>query len=198
MRWIVFDYGEVISKRTRALPDLAGLLGADPIAFEVAYWAHRVQYDRGIPDLDYWRAVGEQVGTHVDEETSAQLTKTDTAGWMETDPSTVELLAEIQAAGAGLALLSNAPTSFGRAVLADAPWTGHFTHLLFSGDLGVVKPDAEIWAALLDRLGARADDCVFFDDRQVNIDGAIASGLSARLWSTAAEARSHLAALGVL
>jgi putative hydrolase of the HAD superfamily len=197
MRWIVFDYGEVISKRTRALPELAAVLGADPAAFADAYWAGRLDYDRGISDLDYWRGVGALVGATVDETTSVQLTKIDTTGWLTVDPSTVDLLGDIRAAGLGLALLSNAPASFARATEGQ-PWTLLFDHLLFSGDLGVVKPDAEIWAALLARLGAPASECVFYDDRQVNIDGAIAAGLTGELWSTAAEARAHLAALGVL
>jgi putative hydrolase of the HAD superfamily len=197
MRWIVFDYGEVISKRTRALPELAAVLGADLTAFETAYWAYRLPYDRGWSDLEYWQAVAAEAGGAVDEPTSARLTEIDMAGWLHTDPSTVELLAEIRAAGLGLALLSNAPASFARTVRGEA-WTGQFEHLLFSGDLGVAKPDAEIWAALLDRLRTHAGDCVFFDDRQDNIDGAAAHGLEALLWSSAAEARIRLAALGVL
>jgi putative hydrolase of the HAD superfamily len=144
--------------------------------------------------LDYWRLVA---GPSVDETLSGQLTKTDVNGWLEVDPSTVELLGEIVAAGARLALLSNAPASFGRAVEGQ-PWTRQFTHLLFSGDLGVAKPDPEIWAALLQRLGADPADCVFLDDRQINIDGAAAYGLRAQLWSSAAEARRYLTALKVL
>jgi len=197
MRWIVFDYGEVISKRTRALPELAAVLGADAIAFENAYWAYRHDYDGGMTDLAYWRAVGALVDTDVDEPTAARLTKIDTTGWLTADRSTVELLEELRAAGARLALLSNAPASFARAAEGQ-PWTRLFDHLLFSGDIGAVKPDAEIWAKLLDRVGAAASDCVFYDDRQVNIDGATAAGLTAKLWTNAADARAHLTALGVL
>jgi putative hydrolase of the HAD superfamily len=197
MRWIVFDYGEVISRRTRALPELAEVLGAEEIAFEKAYWAHRHDYDGGMTDLAYWRAVGALVGADVDESTSTRLTKIDTTGWLTADRSTVELLEELRATGLRLALLSNAPASFARAAEGQ-PWTRLFDHLLFSGDLGAVKPDAEIWAILLDRLGAAAADCVFYDDRQVNIDGAVAAGLTAKLWTNAADARAHLAALDVL
>lgn len=197
MRWIVFDYGEVISKRTRALPELAGVLGADPVKFESAYWADRLDYDRGWTDLQYWQRVGSAVDVSVDASTAAQLTKIDTTGWLGTDPATVDLLGSLHAAGVPLGLLSNAPASFAR-VASTQPWTRYFEHLLFSGDLGFVKPEAEIWAALLARLGARASDCVFYDDRQHNVDGAVAAGLTAKLWTTAADARQHLTALGVL
>ncbi|MET0234144.1 MAG: HAD-IA family hydrolase [Kibdelosporangium sp.] len=191
MRWIVFDYGDVISKHTNAMTDLAALLGADPVAFESTYWAHREGYDRGLSDLEYWSLVA---GSAVDPQISAQLTKIDTAGWLATEQSTLDLIADIKLAGLGLALLSNAPSAFGRLVETET-WTKQFAHLLFSGDLGIAKPDAEIWAALLDRLGAQPQDCVFFDDRQVNIDGATAAGLHGRLWRSADQARSDLAAL---
>lgn len=67
--------------------------------------------------------------------------------------------------------------------------------MLFSGDLGCAKPDAEIWAELLRRTGAPAGDHVFFDDRQVNVDGALAAGINARLWRGAEDARTFLAGL---
>jgi putative hydrolase of the HAD superfamily len=194
MRWIVFDYGEVISKRTTAMPDLAEVLGADPIAFEDSYWAHREAYDRGMADLEYWSLVA---GSSLDQQVSAQLTKIDTTGWLAVEQSTLDLIADVKAAGLGLALLSNAPSAFGRLVEVET-WTRQFAHLLFSGDLGIAKPDPEIWAALLERLGAQPSDCLFFDDRQINIDGATAAGLHGRLWRSAAEARSDLAALGWL
>lgn len=194
MRWIVFDYGEVISKRTAALAELAEVLGADSAAFEIAYWAHREAYDRGMADLDYWSAVA---GKPLDETTSAQLTKIDTTGWLTVEQSTLDLIADVKAAGHGLALLSNAPSAFGRLVEVEA-WSKQFAHLMFSGDLGIAKPDPEIWAALLELLGAEPRDIVFFDDRQVNIDGAIAAGIDGQLWVSAAEAREHLAAEGIL
>ncbi len=194
MRWIVFDYGEVISKRTAALAELAEILGADPTAFETTYWAHREAYDRGMPDIDYWSAVA---GKALDEPTSAQLTKIDTTGWLTVEQSTLDLIADIKAAGHGLALLSNAPSAFGRLVEVEA-WSTQFAHLIFSGDLKIAKPDPEMWATLLERLGAQPQDCVFFDDRQVNIDGAAAAGIDAQLWVSAAKAREYLAAVGVL
>ncbi|MFC0115471.1 HAD-IA family hydrolase [Kibdelosporangium aridum] len=147
-----------------------------------------------MPDIDYWSAVA---GKALDEPTSAQLTKIDTTGWLTVEQSTLDLIADIKAAGHGLALLSNAPSAFGRLVEVEA-WSTQFAHLIFSGDLKIAKPDPEMWATLLERLGAQPQDCVFFDDRQVNIDGAAAAGIDAQLWVSAAKAREYLAAVGVL
>ena len=196
-RWVVFDYGEVISKRTGALPDLARTLGAATEAFEPAYWAERDAYDRGLPDTEYWRAVGARVGRKVDDATASRLTELDTHGWLRLDSDTVTLIDHLSAAGVPLALLSNAPSSFGRLVEGQS-WSARFEHLMFSGDLGVAKPDGKIWAALLDRLAASPSDCVFLDDRKINVDGAIAAGLRGLLWTDAPSARARLVDFGLL
>ncbi|GHF56662.1 putative hydrolase of the HAD superfamily [Amycolatopsis bartoniae] len=179
--WIVFDYGEVICGRTDALPRLAATLGVDVAEFEPHYWAFRDRYDRGGPDLEYWGAIGEELGVAVDESTSDTLTRIDIEGWSRVDPASLELIGALAESGAALALLSNAPSSFAR-FAERQDWARHFRVRVFSGDEGVAKPDREIFERLLARLGAQAGECVFFDDRQSNVDGARAAGLRAHLW----------------
>ncbi|MFD1148237.1 HAD family hydrolase [Saccharothrix hoggarensis] len=191
MRWVVFDYGEVISEPTGELPSLAALLGAPVEEFARGYWGARDAYDRGQSDVDYWRAVGAAVGVPVDAALAARLTEVDTRGWLRVDPAVVALIEELAAGGVPLALLSNAPVSFARTAERE-PWTRHFRHLVFSGDLGVAKPDPRIFTALAERIGVAPGDCVFFDDRQVNVDGAIAAGLSGVRWQGALHAREVL------
>ena len=185
-RWIVFDYGEVISLRTEAVPAMAELVGVPLADFEPGYWSERRAYDAGLDDLPYWTAVCAHVGVEVDDRLSKELTELDINGWLHTDPAAVELIGRLAGMGARLALLSNAPSSFGR-VAERQPWTRHFEHTVFSGDLGMIKPDAEIFAALVGKLGARAVDCVFVDNMQANVDGAVAAGLHAHLWTSAAD-----------
>ncbi|MEU4763889.1 HAD family phosphatase [Actinosynnema sp. NPDC023794] len=191
MRWVVFDYGEVISEPTRELPALAALLGVPVEDFSRGYWAARDAYDAGQSDLEYWRAVGASVDVAVDEALAGRLTEVDVRGWLRPAPGAAELVAELASAGVPLALLSNAPVSFARTAERE-PWTRHFRHLVFSGDLGVAKPDPRIFAALAERIGARPADCVFFDDRQVNVDGAVAAGLQGVLWRGPVNARRVL------
>ncbi|GAA2335662.1 HAD family phosphatase [Saccharopolyspora halophila] len=187
-RWVVFDYGEVISRRTAELPSLAALLQVGAEDFERAYWAERDRYDQGLPDADYWRAVAARVGRTVDDALVARLTTRDVEGWLNTDPATIALLDELRGQGVPLAMLSNASSTFGRAVERQ-PWAPWFEHLLFSGDLGIAKPDPRIWRILTDALGAAPEDCSFFDDREDNIAAARAAGIDAHLWESAAEAK---------
>ena len=197
MRWVVFDFGQVIGLRSEAVPSLAARVGAPVAGFEAGYWAHRASYDLVGDDAAFWRAVLDPLGIAVDAELVAELTDLDEAGWLRVDPGALALIVELFEAGVPLALLSNAPSSFGRAVRAQS-WAKYFRTLLFSADLGVVKPDRAIYETLLDSIDARAADCFFTDDRQDNVDGAIAAGLRAERWRGAEALRQHLVEFGVL
>ncbi len=194
MRWVVFDFGQVIGLRTEAVPDLAARVGLPLPEFEAAYWANRAAYDLVGDDLGFWRAVA---GERVDAALAAKLTELDEAGWLTVDPAAIALIVELFERGVPMALLSNAPSSFGRAVEAQ-PWAMYFRTLLFSADLGVIKPDRAIYQALLDRIDADAVDCLFTDDRQDNVDGALAAGLRAARWQGADAFRPLLVEFGAL
>jgi putative hydrolase of the HAD superfamily len=194
MRWVVFDFGQVLGLRTELVPELAERVGLPLAEFEGRYWAHRAEYDLVGDDLGYWRAVA---GAGVDAALAAELTEADAAGWLNVDPAALALVVELHGRGVPLAILSNAPGSFGRAVQAQ-PWAKYFRTLLFSADLGVIKPDRAIYETLLDRIDADAADCLFTDDRQANVDGAVAAGLRAARWQGAEAFRPLLVEFGVL
>ncbi|MEU0789437.1 HAD family phosphatase [Amycolatopsis sp. NPDC005961] len=191
MNWIVFDYGDVLSKPSLARPDMAAAMGAPLPEFEKAYWDYRIPYDAGSTPLEYWQAVGKALGVSVDETLSAELTRIDVEGWAHLEPSSQALVEALSEAGASLALLSNAPVVFGEWVRGQ-DWARHFRVTLFSGDVRCVKPDAKIFRLLLDELGAEPVDCLFFDDRPSNVDGARAVGLKAQVWNGADAAQAWL------
>lgn len=193
MRWIVFDFGEVISRRNPGIPGMAARLGVSVAEFESAYW-DRDAYDRGGSDAAYWELIGTGLGQSFDPDVVLEMTALDNAGWL-TDPvpETVALLDDLDSLGVPLALLSNAPVTFARLAEKEA-WAKHFRHLIFSGDLRMAKPDASIWQHLTSVLGAAPEDLTFYDDRQSNIDGALAAGIDARLWTSALAARAELSA----
>ncbi|WP_231121444.1 HAD-IA family hydrolase [Motilibacter peucedani] len=183
---LLVDYGCVISlpqpaAAVRALetavPDVA------PVDFWHGYWDLRLDYDRGMPDLDYWSGV---LGRPATEAESTRLTELDIAGWSTVDERVTALLDRAVDAGVPLGLLSNAPVTMARALEA-APWAARFTSLTFSGDLRVAKPDAEAYLAAARALGAHPSEVVFVDDRPENIAGAHAVGMTA-LHHTSADA----------
>jgi putative hydrolase of the HAD superfamily len=189
MRWVVFDFGEVISQRNPALPLMAERLGVSLDAFEAAYW-DRDAYDRGGSDASYWSSIGSALGLSFDSSVVREMTALDNAGWLD-DPvvDTVALIEDLSSLGVPLALLSNAPVTFAR-LAEKVPWAKHFRHLVFSGDLGLAKPDLEIFRRVESVIGS--SDVIFFDDRASNVEGALAAGWDARLWTSAAAARLEL------
>jgi len=54
-----------------------------------------------------------------------------------------------------------------------------FDATVISTQIGAIKPDARMYAAILDALAAEPEDCLFIDDRPCNLEGAIAAGMHA-------------------
>ena len=75
--------------------------------------------------------------------------------------------------------------------------SGCFDHVVASCDVGVRKPDAAFFTALLDRVALPGDAVLFVDDRAPNIDGAARCGLRTHLFRGAGPLRAELTAAGV-
>ena len=54
-----------------------------------------------------------------------------------------------------------------------------FDAAVISTQVGAIKPDPRMYAAILDKLGADPGDCLFVDDRASNLEGAVAAGMQA-------------------
>jgi len=87
-----------------------------------------------------------------------------------------------RAAGVRTGLLSN---SWGGRDYPLDELKGIFDDVVISGLVGLRKPDPEIYLLAADRIGARAEDCIFIDDFNVNVDGAKAVGMTAILHADA-------------
>jgi epoxide hydrolase-like predicted phosphatase len=68
-----------------------------------------------------------------------------------------------------------------------------FDEIIISCEVGMVKPDPAIFNLMLDRLGVKADESVFIDDRIKNIDGAKKMGLHTVFFTSKKQALEELA-----
>ena len=50
---------------------------------------------------------------------------------------------------------------------------------VISTQVGAIKPDPRMYAAILEKLGAEAADCLFVDDKPENLEGAVTAGMRA-------------------
>lgn len=110
---------------------------------------------------------------------------------MRVEEAMFELVADLRALGVRVGLLSNSwGSTYPRERIAAA-----FDHVVISGEVGLRKPQAEIYRLSLDGLGVAPDQAVFVDDAEPNLVGALAVGLRTILHSDPATTRAELAAL---
>jgi putative hydrolase of the HAD superfamily len=102
-----------------------------------------------------------------------------------------DLVADLRALGVRTGLLSNSwGDIYPRDRIAEA-----FDSVVISGEVGLRKPQPEIFRLALDRLGVGAERAVFVDDAEPNLIGARALGLRTILHEDPATTRAALAAL---
>jgi putative hydrolase of the HAD superfamily len=194
--WVMFDYGGVVGHppTDEDLALLAAAAGGAGPGFADAYWHWRPPYDLAELDADgYWRELGRSLGRRYSEAEVTELTRLELAPWLRMQTGTVALIRDLAAAGRPLAMLSNAPAELAAAV-GGLPIAAHFSHLIFSCHLRSAKPDPECYDAALARIGARADEVIFVDDRGENVAAAAALGLRAVHFTSPAQARAAVAA----
>ena len=85
-----------------------------------------------------------------------------------------DALEELRGRGIRTALLSNAD---GASTKTKNALKRYFDALVFSGEVGVGKPDEEVYRLTAELLKVPVEACVFVDDAARNVRGAIATGM---------------------
>ncbi|GAA3468487.1 HAD family hydrolase [Nonomuraea roseola] len=172
MNWVLFDYGNVLSlpQPHSDVEAMAQATGLDLPAFRQGYWKHRLEFDRGtLSPQEYWSlALGRQAG----EQEVDGLVELDVASWSHANEGTVAVMRRLPR----VALLSNAPVCIADGI-DRLPWMAGIEPRFYSGRMGMVKPDREIYLAVLEGLGAEPGEVTFVDDRLENIEAAEHAGL---------------------
>jgi epoxide hydrolase-like predicted phosphatase len=87
-------------------------------------------------------------------------------------PDMAGLVRRARASGIATALLSN---SWGDQYFRSG-WDDMFDVVVISGEVGMRKPDPEIFHYTLAKLGLAAQECVFVDDHPANVSAAVSLG----------------------
>jgi putative hydrolase of the HAD superfamily len=112
-------------------------------------------------------------------------------------PGTVDLMARLSAAGYRIFALSDNVREIVFYLRQKYDFWRHFSGAVISAELGVLKPDARIFAHLLNAFGLRPEETIFLDDALRNVEGARASNMHAVQFVNASQAEADLAVLGV-
>jgi putative hydrolase of the HAD superfamily len=196
-RVVVFDYGEVISV-SQSEADRAALVAISGLGVD-QFWE---LYDRYREDLDqgvilpreYWSLIARDAEVVWSPAQLQQLWAADIRSWISVEPGTVELLAALHAGGTRVALLSNAGFDFSDP-FRHSPMAEFFEAMFVSAELGLIKPDPEIYRVTAHELGITLDQMVFIDNKKINVDAAVALGVAGHVFTTVAELRTFLESL---
>ena len=113
-------------------------------------------------------------------------------------PDALGVLADLAATGKYLlATLNNESRELNEARIEKFQLGDHFQLFLSSGFLGVKKPDRAIYRLALQLTQRRPEECVFVDDRDVNLACAVTEGMHTIHYENAGQLRKELIALGI-
>jgi len=178
MKAVIFDYGSVLTRTLDPQPRAAWeeQLGLEPgklqqIVHNDTSWIE-VQCGRLSVEA-YWLDVGQQLGLKPQE--TARMRSDFYRGDKRND-ELVAYIDQVRAAGLQTAVLSNFSKEL-RDFLVHYTLLDHFDQIAISAEIGVMKPSAKAYQAILAMLDLPAAACVFVDDQPGNIDVAEALGM---------------------
>jgi 2-haloacid dehalogenase len=197
---VVFDLGNVLVDWD-PLPAIAAAVGEDGATaflsaedFDFFRWNH--QLDSGMTfaeaqtqvarDFPHWHPHVLAYREHFEKSLLGEL------------DGSVAVLVDLDENGISLFALTNWPAELFSYARERFEFLQRFDDVVVSGEEGVAKPDPAVFRILQQRVSRPLDQCVFVDDRQVNVDAAAAAGMDALLFTTPARLRSDLEARALL
>jgi FMN phosphatase YigB (HAD superfamily) len=196
---IIFDLGKVlvdfdytiaaqkVAARSRKAPaDLHAFLGCSPLL---------VQYERGLLTRQkFFEAIRDAIGFQGDVVEFGSYF----ADIFTEMPGTIALHAELRRRGFKTFIFSNTNDLAIEHVRRNFPFFKNFDGYIFSYEVGGLKPQPEIYAAMETMTGKRGADLIYLDDRAENIETGLARGWRAILHESPEKTRQALTAFGVI
>lgn len=177
MRNIVFDLAGVVFARNperfpRRLEEFFSFVFTTPEGGIPKFWS---DYDRGTRSVDeVAEAVAEYRKCSVEEAKANMLLAIE---YQEEVEPTARLIPQLKEAGYRVIVLSNMSKEYIE-FLRRQPVYSHFDEDIISCEVGLVKPEREIYELLLERYNLNPDETMFIDDRQENVDMAEELGIT--------------------
>ena len=83
-----------------------------------------------------------------------------------------------------MAIISNDSSRWSKYLREKFDINKYFKVISISGDLKIQKPDERIFQLTIEQLGCKAEDCLYVDDRAVNLEAASKVGMKAVLFNS--------------
>lgn len=210
LRGIITDWGGVLT--TPILTTVRAWIEADGIDWDSFWtvlrtWVSQAYESGGRPNPIHLLERGECSGAEFERVLAARLLRVDgqavaAEGLLRRMfkaslpvPAMYDTIRTLRAAGLRTALLSN---SWGCDEYPRADFPGLFDTVVLSGEVGMRKPEKEIFLYAAQMLGLAPAECVFIDDTAANVAAAQACGMTGVLHTeTAITARALQDLFGV-
>jgi 2-haloacid dehalogenase len=197
---IIFDFGGVLLDwnphylyRKLFADDPAAV---DRFLAEIGFAEWNLEQDRGRP---FSVAVAELAARFPHY---AELVKAYDERWEESVSGsiqpTVDILYALKQAGYKLYGLSNWSAETFRRIRHKHTFMDWFDGIVISGEVKLIKPDPRIYGVLLERIGRRAEECLFIDDAEANIAVADQLGFKTIRFESPEKLANELKSRGLL
>lgn len=175
---VIFDYGGVLARTVDPEPRAAWerALGLAPGALTTAVHDEHLwvaAQNGSIQSDTHWQAVGEALKL---SEARLRGLRASFYGGDVLNRPLLACIDRLRQQGVTLGLLSNFSTDL-RGMLAAQDLLQRFDHVAISAEIGVMKPAAAAYEAILGMLALPAPACVFIDDLPANVAAAQALGI---------------------
>jgi putative hydrolase of the HAD superfamily len=198
VRAIILDYGMVLCRQPslEEIDRIAQIFGVDRPTFWRLYEKNRGAYDKDdIGGKEYWDRFASDTNTHLDDDTLEKLLRWDIEIWSHLEEPLLSWTHSLRVAGFKTALLSNLHLRFSAHIRSNSEWLQLFDHLIFSSEERLIKPDPAIFLKCLEALRVKPEQSLFIDDRDVNVETAIALGICAIKYESVPQLASNLKAM---
>ncbi len=169
---VIFDfYGVFVVDGSRILIERARKIN-ESIAKELENVMKQHSY--GLVDIDYVKDSFKIKLGLPDEEISDYFSSS-----KKLDERVIQFVGSLRAKSLKTGLLSNTGGDVITRYMVQGHVSSLFDALVLSYEVGLIKPNPEIYLMMAKRLGLQPADCLMIDDNQDNVDGALAAGMKA-------------------
>lgn len=195
-----FDWGGVINGQPGFVFDqkFCELVGVPKEAYKTAYFRHNRSFNAGKPisETELWRRILTDLGKVSMLDDVIVFTKEYRSKKSINQPM-LDLVDSLKASGYKTALLSN-NTLEAAAMMRASSVDAHFDTFIVSAEVGIMKPDPEIYQLLCRNLEVDPEELVFIDDSQRSLSSANECGFTPLLFTTYEQLLVDLQTLKIL
>jgi putative hydrolase of the HAD superfamily len=192
---VVFDFGHVLTLPPRTedkawLRERCGLSAED---YDRLWVGLRPELDRGTLTIDeYWGRLAAAGGSEPTPALLHELGRRDMESWTRPNRAMFRWARELRRGGWVTGILSNMPPEFLQLLAERFPEAEEFAPRIFSCQVGMIKPEPDIFLYCLRELGLPPEEVLFLDDTPPNVHAAAGLGIQALVFHSAADCAREL------